>query len=68
MLSKTLPKFNRFADLEEEKDLMDTVRAGPQMARGCGCSLSLPTYLLPLRQAKYDITLDILQVKCGGHD
>jgi hypothetical protein len=43
MLTEALTENNRFADLEEEKDL------------------------LPLRQAKDDITLDVLQVECGGH-
>jgi hypothetical protein len=31
MLPKTLPKFNRFTDLEEEKDLMGTFRTGCKM-------------------------------------
>ncbi len=52
MLCKTLPKFNRFTDLKEEKDLIGTVRLSSKTAiarKGCGCAFSLPTYLPSLR-------------------
>lgn len=71
MLCKTLPKFNRPTDLKEEKDLKvqsEEVAKLQLQRKECGCAFSLPTYLPLLRQAKYDITLDVLQVECGSHD
>lgn len=71
MLCKTLPKFNRPTDLKEEKDLKvqsEEVAKWQLQRKECGCAFSLPTYLPPLRQAKYDIALDVLQVECSRHD
>ena len=65
MSSEVLPKCIAFADLEEEKDLMEYSQDyfGKKAGR-LGCPFWRLTYLLPLGQAKYNIALDVLQVKC----
>ena len=52
MLSKTLPKFNRFTDLKEKKDLIGTVRINSKTAvakEGMRMRILAPKYLLSLR-------------------